>query len=52
VHGSYINRTDRWRRLVRMGYRDPANKQLAGQSHGRAGLMVHGVRPAGTLRAT
>jgi phytanoyl-CoA hydroxylase len=52
VHGSFINRTDRWRRLVRLGYRDPANQQLAGQSHGRAGLMVRGVRPAGTLKAT
>ena len=52
VHGSYVNRTDRWRRLVRVGYRDPANKQIAGQSIGRAGLMVHGIRPAGTLAAT
>lgn len=52
VHGSRINRTDRWRRLVRVGYRDPANRQLAGQSHGRAGLMVSGLRPAGTLAAT
>ncbi|MDQ3814510.1 MAG: phytanoyl-CoA dioxygenase family protein [Armatimonadota bacterium] len=52
VHGSYINRTNRWRRLVRLGYRDPLNTQLAGQSLGRAGLMVHGVRPAGALRAT
>ncbi len=52
VHGSYVNRTDRWRRLVRVGYRDPANRQIAGQSIGRAGLMVHGLRPAGTLAAT
>jgi ectoine hydroxylase-related dioxygenase (phytanoyl-CoA dioxygenase family) len=52
VHGSFINRTDRWRRLVRLGYRDPMNQQLAGQSHGRAGLMVRGVRPAGALKAT
>jgi phytanoyl-CoA hydroxylase len=52
VHGSYINRTDRWRRLVRVGYRDPANKQIGGQSMGRAGLMVHGIRPAGVLAAT
>lgn len=49
IHGSQINRTDRWRRLVRVGYRDPMNKQLAGQSLGRAGLMVHGLRPAGAL---
>ncbi len=52
VHGSYINRTDRLRRLVRLGYRDPMNQQLAGQSLGRAGLMVRGVRPAGAVRAT
>jgi ectoine hydroxylase-related dioxygenase (phytanoyl-CoA dioxygenase family) len=52
VHGSYINRTDRLRRLVRLGYRDPMNKQVAGQSLGRAGLVVRGVRPAGALRAT
>lgn len=52
VHGSRINRTPRWRRLVRVGYRDPANKQLAGQSLGRAGLIVAGVRPAGALKAT
>ncbi len=52
VHGSYINRTDRLRRLVRLGYRDPMNQQLAGQSLRRAGLMVRGVRPAGAVRAT
>ena len=52
VHGSFINRTDRMRRLVRLGYRDPMNRQLAGQSLGRAGLMVSGVRPAGALKAT
>ncbi len=51
VHGSYINRTDRLRRLVRLGYRDPMNQQLGGQSLGRAGLLVRGVRPAGALRA-
>jgi hypothetical protein len=37
---------------VRVGYRDPMNRQIAGQSLGRAGLMVHGIRPAGALRAT
>jgi phytanoyl-CoA hydroxylase len=52
VHGSEINGTDRWRRLVRVGYRDPALKQLAGQSLGRAGLIVRGLRPAGALRAS
>jgi hypothetical protein len=44
VHGSHINTTDKVRRLVRMGYRDPANAQLAGQSLGRPGLMVAGMR--------
>lgn len=44
IHGSYINTTDKARRLVRMGYRDPLNKQLAGQSVGRPGIIVSGVR--------
>lgn len=44
VHGSYINTTDDDRRMVRVGYRHPANEQLAGQSCGRPGLMVHGRR--------
>ena len=52
VHGSEINRTDRWRRLVRVGYRDPLNVQIAGQSIGRAGIMVHGTRPPGSLQPT
>jgi phytanoyl-CoA hydroxylase len=51
VHGSKINRTDRWRRLVRVGYRDPENRQLDGQALGRTGLMVSGLRPAGALHA-
>jgi ectoine hydroxylase-related dioxygenase (phytanoyl-CoA dioxygenase family) len=52
IHGSEINRTDRWRRLVRVGYRDPTNRQIAGQSLGRAGLIVSGLRPAGALAPT
>jgi phytanoyl-CoA hydroxylase len=44
VHGSHVNRTDRPRRLVRMGYRHPANHQLDGQSLGRPGVLVSGVR--------
>src|SRR5262249_52772584 len=44
IHGSYINTTKEPRRLVRIGYRDPENKQTAGQSMGRPGLMVHGYR--------
>ena len=44
IHGSALNRTDRWRRLVRFGYRDPANRQISGQSHGRPGLMVRGQK--------
>jgi ectoine hydroxylase-related dioxygenase (phytanoyl-CoA dioxygenase family) len=52
VHGSAINKTDKWRRLVRLGYRDPECKQIAGQSLGRAGLIVHGMRPIGSLAPT
>jgi phytanoyl-CoA hydroxylase len=52
VHGSEINRTDRWRRLVRVGYRDPLCRQIAGQSLGRAGVMVRGMRPVGALAPT
>jgi hypothetical protein len=52
IHGSEINKTDRWRRLVRVGYRDPLNPQIAGQSMGRAGIMVHGIRPLGALTPT
>jgi phytanoyl-CoA hydroxylase len=44
IHGSYINTTREPRRLVRVGYRDPQNRQLAGQSLGRPGLMVRGYR--------
>lgn len=44
IHGSHINRTDKDRRMVRVGYRHPENKQLYGQSMGRPGLMVAGRR--------
>jgi phytanoyl-CoA hydroxylase len=44
IHGSYINQTQKPRRLVRMGYRDPLNRQLYGQSTGRPGVMVKGYR--------
>ncbi len=44
IHGSHINQTDKSRRLVRFGYRDPDNEQFAGQSFGRPGLMVRGSR--------
>lgn len=45
IHGSYLNRTAKPRRLVRLGYRHPDNVQVGGQSFGRPGLMVHGTRP-------
>ena len=45
IHGSALNRQPRWRRVMRLGYRDPHNRQLSGQGYGRPGLMVHGVRP-------
>ncbi|MCL4217869.1 MAG: phytanoyl-CoA dioxygenase family protein [Candidatus Hydrogenedentes bacterium] len=44
VHGSHINQTRDVRRLVRCGYRDPANRQIAGQSIGRPSIMVAGHR--------
>ena len=47
VHGSHINQTDKVRRLVRCGFRNPENRQLGGQSVGRPGVMVHGLRPRG-----
>lgn len=45
IHGSALNRSPRWRRVVRIGYRNPRNLQVAGQALGRPGWMVHGVRP-------
>jgi phytanoyl-CoA hydroxylase len=44
IHGSYMNVTDLPRRLVRMGYRHPDNRQLGGQSAGRPGEIVKGIR--------
>lgn len=51
VHGSHINTTDRVRRLVRCGYRDPLNRQLSGQSLGRPNIIVRGHRPRSIERA-
>ena len=45
IHGSHINVTDRMRRLVRVGYKHPDNRQLDGQSKGRPGWTVWGHRP-------
>ena len=45
IHGSSLNRKPRWRRVMRLGYRDPKNVQLSGQGFGRPGLMVQGRRP-------
>jgi hypothetical protein len=45
VHGSAVNRSGRWRRLVRLGFRDPRNEQIYGQALGRPGIIVKGVRP-------
>ena len=44
VHGSGINRSSQPRRLVRMGYRHPHNRQTGGQSIKRAGIIVAGNR--------
>jgi phytanoyl-CoA hydroxylase len=45
VHGSAVNQSGRWRRLVRVGFRDPLNIQEGGQAIGRPGIIVRGVRP-------
>ncbi|MGH2353381.1 MAG: phytanoyl-CoA dioxygenase family protein [Chloroflexota bacterium] len=45
IHGSSLNRRPRWRRVMRLGYRNPHNRQVSGQGMGRPGIMVHGVRP-------
>lgn len=42
---SYINHTDNQRRMVRVCYRNPENKQIVGQSMGRPGVIVNGRRP-------
>lgn len=44
IHGSHINTTKQPRRMVRVGYRDPQNRQVYGQSMGRPGLLVAGYR--------
>jgi len=44
VHGSYINTTERMRRLVRIGYRHPENVQHEGQSKNRPCWMIRGRR--------
>ena len=44
VHGSYINRTQQPRRLVRIGFRDPQNPQVAGQSFLRPNILLKGYR--------
>jgi phytanoyl-CoA hydroxylase len=45
VHGSNVNNSGRWRRLVRVGFRHPENFQVGGQAMGRPGVVVRGVRP-------
>jgi phytanoyl-CoA hydroxylase len=44
VHGSHINTTSSSRKLVRVGYRNPRNKQTAGHSLGRPGIVFRGTR--------
>ncbi|MDD9986931.1 MAG: phytanoyl-CoA dioxygenase family protein [Spirochaetaceae bacterium] len=43
IHGSYINRTDRSRRMVRVGYRHPHNPPSDGAVR-TPGLLVSGYR--------
>jgi ectoine hydroxylase-related dioxygenase (phytanoyl-CoA dioxygenase family) len=45
IHGSALNRSGRWRRLVRIGLRDARNPQIGGAATGRPGMMVKGKRP-------
>lgn len=45
IHGSSLNRSKSWRRIVRIGYRNPRNRQTAGQALNRPGTMVRGLRP-------
>jgi len=45
IHGSAVNHSGRWRRIVRLGFRDPNNRQEGGQGLNRPGYMVRGVRP-------
>jgi ectoine hydroxylase-related dioxygenase (phytanoyl-CoA dioxygenase family) len=45
IHGSDLNRSGRWRRVVRLGYRNPANRQIDGHALGRLGWVVRGRRP-------
>jgi len=44
IHGSYLNTTQVDRRMVRVGYRHPHNKQLSGQNLGQNGFMLSGQR--------
>jgi hypothetical protein len=44
IHGSYINTTNRNRRLVRIGYKHPENVQTEGQSKNRPTWIVWGHR--------
>jgi ectoine hydroxylase-related dioxygenase (phytanoyl-CoA dioxygenase family) len=47
IHGSRQNRAESMRRLVRVGYRDPANEQFEGQALDRDGVIVAGRERAG-----
>ena len=44
IHGSYVNTTNEVRRMVRVGYKHPSNRQISGQSIGRPGVMIKGQR--------
>jgi ectoine hydroxylase-related dioxygenase (phytanoyl-CoA dioxygenase family) len=47
IHGSQLNRSDEFRRLVRVGYKDPANEQDRDESTfgAETGFLVSGRRP-------
>jgi phytanoyl-CoA hydroxylase len=44
IHGSYMNTTSEMRRLVRIGFKHPDNRQRYGQSSNRPNLIVKGRR--------
>ncbi|MBI3920406.1 MAG: phytanoyl-CoA dioxygenase family protein [Armatimonadetes bacterium] len=46
IHGSAVNHSPLIRRVVRLGFRNPRNRQVGGQAMGRPGIMVNGLRPA------
>jgi hypothetical protein len=51
IHGSHVNTTKKMRRMVRVGYKHPSNRQISGQCIGRPGVMIKGQRTRGEGQA-